>query len=112
MAILLGLFGIAGGIALLLKADMILAALDALLAVVIGFLYVAAGISFFRRKGWAWVLGIIVSIVSVIVSIIEHPAAHAYGIPGTIVAVIVIYYLTRPHVKVVFGRGGKQTNFH
>jgi hypothetical protein len=50
--------------------------------------------------GWAWVLGIIVSIV-------EHPATHAYGILGTIVAVIVIYYLTRPHAKVFFGRDGK-----
>jgi hypothetical protein len=104
LAILIGLFGIAGGTALFLNAGMIFAALDALLAVVIGVLYVAAGIGFFRGKGWAWVLGIIVSIV-------EHPAAHAYGIPGTIVAVIVIYYLTRSHVKVFFGRGGKQTNF-
>jgi hypothetical protein len=72
--------------------------------VVVGVLYVAAGIGFFRGKGWAWVLGIIVSMVSLIVNIVEHPAAHAYGIPGTIVAVIVIYYLTRAHVKVFFGR--------
>jgi hypothetical protein len=112
LAILIGLFGIAGGTVLLLNADIIFATLDALLAVVIGVLYVAAGIGFFRGKGWAWVLGIIGSIISLIVSIVEHPAAHAYGIPGTVVAAIVIYYLTRPHVKVFFGRSGKQTNFY
>ena len=105
LAVLIGLFGIGGGSGLLVNADTILASLDVLLAVVIGVLYVAAGIGFFRGKGWAWALGIIVSIVSLVVSIVEHPAAHAYGVPGAIVAVIVFYYLTRPHVKVFFGRG-------
>ena len=90
---------------MLLNAGTVLAGLDALLAVVIGVLYVVAGFGFFRGKGWAWALGIIVSVVSLIVSIVEHPAAHAYGIPGGVVAVIVIYYLTRPNVRVFF-RGG------
>jgi hypothetical protein len=105
LAVLIGLFGIVGGTGLLLNANTILASLDALLAVVIGVLYVAAGFGFFRGEEWAWALGIIVSIVSLVVSIVEHPAAHAYGIPGAIVAVIVIYYLTRPKVRVFFGRG-------
>ena len=104
LAVLIGLFGIGGGTGLLLNANTILASLDALLAVVIGILYVAAGIGFFRGKGWAWTMGIIVSIVSLIVSIVEHPAAHAYGIPGAVVAVVVIYYLTRPNVRIFFGR--------
>ena len=98
LAILIGLFGIGGGAGLLLNANTILEALDALLAVIIGLLYLAAGIGFFGGKGWAWATAIIVSVV-------DHPAAHAYGIPGAIVAVIMIYYLTRPHVKVFFGRG-------
>jgi len=105
LAILIGLFGIGGGAGLLLNANTILEALDALLAVIIGLLYLAAGIGFFGGKGWAWATAIIVSIVSLIVSVVDHPAAHAYGIPGAIVAVIMIYYLTRPHVKVFFGRG-------
>lgn len=104
LAILIGLFGIVGGAVLLLNADKILPALDALLALVIGILYLTSGIGFFLGKGWSWTLGIIVSVVSLTVSIVEHPAAHAYGIPGTIVAVIVIYYLTRSHARVFFGR--------
>jgi hypothetical protein len=87
-----------------MDAKSILTGLDALLAVAIGVLYVAAGIGFFPGKGWTWTLGVMVSIVSLVVSIIEHPAAHAYGAPGAVVAVIVIYYLTRTHVKVFFGR--------
>jgi hypothetical protein len=97
LAILIGLFGVVGGAALLLSAEGIFAVFDALLALVIGVIYVASGIGFFSGKQWAWVAGIIVSIV-------EHPAAHAYGILGAIVAVIVIYYLTRSYVKVFFGR--------
>ena len=104
LTILIGLFGIGGGAVSLLNADVIVATLSSL-ALVIGVLYLATGIGLFRGKGWAWALGIIVSIVSLIVSIVEHPPAHAFGIPGIIVAVIVIYYLTRPHVRVFFGRG-------
>jgi hypothetical protein len=104
LAMLIGLFGIVGGIGLLLNANMILASLDALIAEVIGVLYVAAGIGFLPGRGWAWALGIVVSIVSLIVSVVEHPAVHAYGIPGAIVAVIVVYYLTRPYVRAFFGR--------
>jgi hypothetical protein len=54
-------------------------------------------------------LGIMVSVISMIISVIEHPVAHAYGIPGAIVAIIVIYYLTRTHVKVFFGRDNKHS---
>ena len=111
LAMLIGLCGIVGGSILLLNANTAFATLDALLAMAIGILYIAAGIGFFPGKGWAWALGISVSVISLIISVVEHPAAHAYGIPGAIVAIIVIYYLTRPQVKASFGKNGKQTNF-
>ncbi len=66
----------------------------------------ATGIGFFRGMRWAWTLGIIVSVLSLIRNFAEiADGVVAYGIPGVILGFIVIYYLTRPHVKVFFGRG-------
>jgi hypothetical protein len=107
LVILIGVFGIAGGAALVVEATTILASLDALLAVAIGILYVTSGIGFFPGKSWAWTTAIGVSMISLAVSVIEHPAAHAYGIPGAIAAIVVIYYLTRNHVKSFFRTSSK-----
>ena len=105
LAILVGLLGIGGGAVLLLIPDLVIVTLSAL-AVVIGLLYLAAGIGFLRGIRWAWTLGLIVSIVSLIRNFTEiAKGGVAYGIPGVIVAALVIYYLTRPNVKVFFGRG-------
>jgi ammonia channel protein AmtB len=50
LILIIGLFGIAGGATMLVDAKIILAGLDALLAVAIGVFYVVAGIGFFREK--------------------------------------------------------------
>jgi len=58
---------------------------------------------FWTGKGWAWILGIIFSIIGIIiglVSIIGNPSS----IIGIIINVLIIYYLTRPHVKAWFGK--------
>jgi hypothetical protein len=58
---------------------------------------------FWTGKGWAWILGIIFSIIGIIIglaSIIGNPAS----IVGIIINVLIIYYLTRPHVKAWFGK--------
>ncbi len=93
LAIIIGVLGIVGGVVLLLAANVILATLSAL-AVVIGILYLAAE------------FGLFVSILSLIRNLAEiGQGMVVFGLPGIIVAVIIIYYLTRPHVKVFFGRG-------
>jgi len=112
LAMLIGVFGIVGGAGLLSNANTTLACLDALLAIAIGAFYAAAGIGFLPGKGWAWTLGISVSVISLVVSVVEHPAVHAYGIPGAIVAIITIAYLTRSWVKAFFGKKGRQGYFH
>ncbi|MEM0482846.1 MAG: hypothetical protein QXM16_08210 [Nitrososphaerota archaeon] len=58
---------------------------------------------FWTGKGWAWILGIIFSIIGIIiglVSIIGSPSS----IIGIIINVLILYYLTRPHVKAWFGK--------
>ncbi|MEM0011094.1 MAG: hypothetical protein QXP86_06605 [Nitrososphaerota archaeon] len=51
-------------------------------------------------KGWAWTLALVLSIIGIIVGIFNLPG----GIIGIIINVIIIYYLTRPHVKAFFGK--------
>jgi hypothetical protein len=54
-------------------------------------------------QGWAWTLCLVLTIISLILSL---PGALAgVGIVGIIIDIIIIYYLTRPHVKAFFGKG-------
>ena len=105
LAILIGVLGIAGGAVLLTSSDMTIVALSAF-AVLVGLLYLVTGVGFLQGIGWSWYLGLIVSILSLIRNIIEAvEGGITFAIPGIVVALIIIYYLTRPEVKTYFGRG-------
>jgi hypothetical protein len=109
-AILIGLFGIFGGIVLLTSSDIVIVSLSAF-AVLVGILYLAVGIGFFRGDGWAWILGIIVSIIALVRNVIEAVTTSViFALPGIIFALIIIYYLTRPHVKAYFGKNPKMAS--
>src|SRR5207247_8835674 len=66
----------------------------------------AACVGFLHGKGWCWTLGMIFSILSVLGAV----GALTLGlITGGIVGIffwsLMIYYLTRTHVKAFFGKG-------
>jgi len=83
-AILLGAFGaVIGGLLILIS--------------IVCFI-IAYG--FWKGKGWAWVLGLIFAILGIISGLISLPM----GIISIIINGLIIYYLTRPHVKAFFGR--------
>ncbi len=77
---------------------------------VLGILYLAFGIGAFQLKRWAWATGVgalVLDVVRQIVGIIIHgfSASNAVGFIITIVvAVVVLGYLFRPHVRAAFGR--------
>lgn len=52
-------------------------------------------------KGWAWWLTIILSIITIIFNALSLPT----GIVGIIIYLVIVIYLTRPHVKAFFGKG-------
>ena len=69
-------------------------------------IWLATGIGFLHGRGWAWTLGMIFSLLSILGAI----AAVTIGLyTGGVVAVFfwgfMIYYLTRNHVKAFFGKG-------
>ncbi len=71
---------------------------------ILGILYLAVGVGFFGGKGWAWTLGIVVSIIGIILDIVQLAFGNVGSILGLIIGILIIYYLTRPHVKVFFGK--------
>ncbi len=89
----------------------ILGVLGAVL-LILGILYLVTGIGFFGGKGWAWTIGLIVSILSIVVNIAQVVISPG-GIGGAVISIIIplliLYYLTRPHVKAFFGKGAPMT---
>jgi len=77
-----------------------------LFAVVIGLVVIVALIHFFTawglctRKGWAWTLNLILAVLGVTGSLLTL----SIGIIGIIIHGTIIYYLTRPRIKALFGK--------
>ncbi len=72
---------------------------------ILGILYLVLGIGFLGGKGWAWGLGIALAVISIVFDISSVFLLNSTGnVFGIIVSIIIIYYLTRTHVKVFFGK--------
>ena len=109
LAVLIGLFSVGGGAILLTSSDPKIVALNAA-AVVVGILFLVCGIGFFQGKRWAWALGVLVAVISIIRNIIEAGQGLIItSVPGIVLALAIVYYLTTPPVKVYFGRGSQVT---
>ena len=105
LAILVGLVGFVGGALLLMSADPLVAGLSAF-AVLVGLLYLLTGFGFLQGVKWAWSLGLVCSILSLIRNGIEAATGGIiFAIPGLLVSIFIIAYLTRPEVKSYFKLG-------
>jgi hypothetical protein len=74
-------------------------------------IWLATGIGFLHGRGWAWTLGMIFSILSLLGAV----GALAIGlVTDAIVGIffwsLMLYYLTRSHVKVFFGKSALSVN--
>ena len=115
LEICLGLFSLAGGALAVAGAGLsgftglvfltgLLVALGFLLAI-LGILFLAVGWGTWSGQGWAWTIGVALSIIGIITGLISLAAGTAGSIVGLILQVLILYYLTRPHVKAFFGKG-------
>jgi len=78
------------------------------LSLILGIVSLVTAIGFLGGRGWAWTLGIAVSVINIIVTIGESAigySSYSSSIVTIIFAIIIIYYLMRPHVKAFFGKG-------
>src|SRR5438132_529369 len=70
-------------------------------------IWLATGIGFLQGRGWSWTLGMIFSILSLLGAIGALTIGLITGgVGGLIFWSLMLYYLTRTHVKAFFGKSG------
>jgi hypothetical protein len=79
--------------------------------VIFSLLWLLVGWGFATGKGWAWILGMIYTIISFLLAIGSLVFSPGGGIFGCIIWGLMLYYLTRPGVKAFFGKGYYPTTF-
>src|SRR5437879_12593271 len=69
-------------------------------------IWLATGAGFLHARGWSWTLGMIFSILSLLGAIGALTIGLITGgVGGLIFWGLMLYYLTRTHVKAFFGKG-------
>jgi zinc ribbon protein len=67
--------------------------------------WLATGVGFLHGKGWAWTLGMIFTVLSLLgAAYVAYTGVYQAGY-ALVFWIIMIIYLTRSHVKVFFGKG-------
>ena len=118
LSILAGLGGLIGGAGLLALSGLAasvypggatIAAVIGAVLLIIGILELVYGIGFFSGKGWAWTLAMIGSVLNIVFGIISIVFGSIGSAFGLIISILILYYLTRPHVKAYFGKGASMS---
>ncbi len=107
LMIINGIILIAGGIGgvsvgAVMGIPLIGAASGVLVALGIAALIVAWGL--IKGKGWAWIVTVILSIISIIMSIIAIAGGNFGAVINLVISGVIVYYMYRPEVKAYFGR--------
>ena len=70
-------------------------------------IWLATGVGFLHGRGWSWTLGMIFSILSLLGAIGALTIGLITGgVGGLIFWSLMLYYLTRTHVRAFFGKSG------
>ena len=70
-------------------------------------IWLATGAGFLHGRGWSWTLGMIFSVLSLLGAIGALTIGLITGgVGGLVFWGLMMYYLTRTHVKAFFGKGG------
>ena len=109
LAILAGLVlvGLSSSVA---AADMALplsgaVAILGIVSIVLGIGELAFAYGAWGLKPWAWMLGIVLEAVGIVVNLLEFRSATATStIISVVIAGAIIYYLYQPHVRRAFGQ--------
>ena len=79
-------------------------------AIVLGLVWFGLAWGLLTSKGWAWIITVILSIISIVFSIVGIASGGAPSIISLIINGVILYYMYRPNVKAYFGRGVKISN--
>jgi hypothetical protein len=72
----------------------------AIILLILGLISFLLAYGLWTGKGWAWTLTLIFSIIGILLGLVSLPT----GIITILINVLILYYLTRPHVKAFFGK--------
>ncbi len=70
---------------------------------ILGLFAIVVGWGFWTGKQWAWIVGVILEIVSIVISAVGMFWSPS-NVVSVIIGVVILYYLFRPNVKAWFGR--------
>ncbi|MGA8565366.1 MAG: DUF2127 domain-containing protein [Nitrososphaeraceae archaeon] len=79
-------------------------------AIVLGLVWFGLAWGLLTGKGWAWIITVILSIISIVFGIVGIASGGAPSIISLIINGVILYYMYRPNVKSYFGRGVKISN--
>lgn len=105
LMIISGIFFIIGGIGFTALSVISLAFLaGGIGSIILGIASLVVAWGLLKGAGWAWIITLIITIISIIANIISIAGGNTASIIGIIIEGIIIYYLYRPNVKAYFGR--------
>ena len=106
LMIISGILFIIGGIGLTALSVLSLAFLaGGIGTIILGIASLVVAWGLLKGAGWAWIITLIITIISIIVNIVSlFASGNTAQIIGIIINGIIIYYLYRPNVKAYFGR--------
>ena len=96
---LMPIFGV--GLPMFLGA---IAGLMSVIFLIFGIIAFVLAYGLFTGKGWAWLWSLVFAVIGIILALFEAMSSLGSGILPMIIYLVIIYYLTRPHVKAFFGR--------
>ena len=67
--------------------------------IIVGLIFLVVAIGLLKGWTWIWYVAVILYVIDIILGILMLPA----GIISLVIAIVIIYYLFRPHVKEFFG---------
>lgn len=76
--------------------------------IIIGLLYLVLAYGLWTGRGWAWLISLILAGLGVVGSLLSLLRGGVVAIITLLLDVLIIYYLTRPNVKVFFGKSVPQ----
>jgi hypothetical protein len=100
LVVLAGLISIVFGVLFLVA---VVAFLESAFLLANGIVDLLLAMGYWRGSGWAWTLGIASGVINAVGSIIQIGAGLSASIPGILLSIITVYYLTRPSVRAFFG---------
>jgi hypothetical protein len=71
---------------------------------VLGIIALVLAYGLFAGKGWAWLCSLVFAVIGLILGLLGAVDSLGSVILPIIIYLIIIYYLTRPHVKAFFGK--------